>query len=103
VTTPGPEGFQAERTSFAWSRTALAVLANGVLLILKNPDEGPLRAAAAGAAGVITVAVYLVGQRRQRTLARRPLPERVTARVEVQLFGVAVLALIAVTAFGLFV
>jgi uncharacterized membrane protein YidH (DUF202 family) len=95
---------QAERTSLAWSRTSLAVLVNGMLLILKHPgqDDGSLRAVAAGLAGIIAVAVYLVGLRRQRTLARRPLPERVTARVEVQLIGVAVLVLIVATAFRLF-
>jgi hypothetical protein len=82
----------------------LAVLVNGMLLILKHPgqEDGSLRAVAAGLAGIIAVAVYLVGLRRQRTLARRPLPERVTARVEVQLIGVAVLVLIVATAFGLF-
>jgi uncharacterized membrane protein YidH (DUF202 family) len=103
VTSPGPEGLQAERTALAWTRTSLAVLVNGVLLVLKQPrHEGALRPVAALLAGFIAVAIYLVGVRRQRTLARKPLPEHVTARGHVQLVGVAVLVLIGVTALGLF-
>ena len=104
MTVPGPEGLQAERTSLAWTRTSLAVLANGALVILKHPggDEGLLRAAAAGLAGIVALTVYLIGLRRQRTLARRPLPGHITASVEVQLVGIAVLVLIIVTALGLF-
>ncbi|MGB8502337.1 DUF202 domain-containing protein [Mycobacterium sp.] len=100
MTSPGPEGLQAERTALAWSRTSLAVMVNGVLLVLKEPrnDAPPI---AAALAALIAVTVYLVGVRRQRTLARRPLPERVTARAQVQLVGVAVLVLIVVTVLGL--
>ena len=100
MTSPGPEGLQAERTALAWSRTSLAVMVNGVLLVLKEP-RNDARPIAAGLAALIAVTVYLVGVRRQRTLARRPLPERVTARAQVQLVGVAVLVLIVVTVLGL--
>jgi uncharacterized membrane protein YidH (DUF202 family) len=88
----------------AWSRTSLAVLVNGALLIVKHPaeDGGMVRTVAAALAGIVALTVYLLGWRRQRTLARRPLPDSVTARVEVPLIGIAVLLLIAVTAFGLF-
>jgi uncharacterized membrane protein YidH (DUF202 family) len=101
---PAREGLPAERTALAWSRTSLAFLANGALLMLRDPRhfERPLSAIAAGLAGIIAVAVYLVGVRRQRTLARRPLPGRITASVEVQLVGLAVLVLIVATALGLF-
>ncbi|MDT5370512.1 MAG: hypothetical protein QOC62_4943 [Mycobacterium sp.] len=104
MTQPGP-GLQAERTALAWTRTSLGVLVNGVLLIVKQPhyNVGPLRPIAAGFAVIIAVVIYVVGQRRQRTLAQRPLPNRVTARADVQLVGVAVLALIIITAGGLFV
>ncbi|HEX9177697.1 MAG TPA: DUF202 domain-containing protein [Mycobacterium sp.] len=100
MTSPGPEGLQAERTALAWSRTSLAVMVNGVLLVLKEP-RNDARPIAAALAALIAVTVYLVGVRRQRTLARRPLPERVTARAQVQLVGVAVLVLIVVTVLGL--
>jgi uncharacterized membrane protein YidH (DUF202 family) len=104
LTQPGPEGLQAERTTLAWGRTSLAFLVNGVLLIVKEPrhDDGPLHVIGAGLAVIIAVTVYLVGRRRQRTLAQRPLPDQITARFELQLVGVAVLVLIAVTALGLF-
>jgi len=104
LTQPGP-GLQAERTALAWTRTSLAFLVNGVLLIVKQPhhNEGPLRPIAAGFAGIIAVVIYFVGLRRERTLAQRPLPSRVTARADVQLVGIAVLVLITVTAVGLFV
>jgi uncharacterized membrane protein YidH (DUF202 family) len=104
LTQPGP-GLQAERTALAWTRTSLAVLANGVLLIVKQPHHngGPLRPIAAGLAGITAVVIYLVGIRRERTLSQRPLPSRVTARADVQLVGVAVLVLITLTAIGLFV
>ena len=99
----GPQA-QAERTALSWTRTSLAVLANGVLLVLKEPHrQGPLLLVAAGLAGLLTLVVFVVGVRRQRTLARRPLPDTVTARVEVQLIGACVLALIVVAAVGLFV
>jgi uncharacterized membrane protein YidH (DUF202 family) len=98
---PGQDGLQAERTALAWSRTSLGVLVNGVLLVVKHPrnDAGPL---AAGLALIIAVTIYLVGVRRQRTLARKPLPARVTARGQIHVVGVAVLVLVAVTALGLF-
>ena len=104
MTQPGP-GLQAERTSMAWTRTSLGVLVNGVLLILRQPHhhDGSLRPIAAGLAGIIALVIYLVGLRRERTLAQRPLPSRVTARADVQLVGIAVLVLITVTAVGLFV
>jgi uncharacterized membrane protein YidH (DUF202 family) len=104
LTQPGP-GTQAERTALAWTRTSLAFLVNGVLLILKQPhfNDGSLRPVAAGLAGIIAVVIYLVGLRRERTLSQRPLPNGVTARADVQLVGIAVLVLISVTAVGLFV
>jgi uncharacterized membrane protein YidH (DUF202 family) len=103
VTRPTEKGLQAERTALAWSRTSLAVLANGVLLILKHPGESPLRIAAVGVAAVLTAAIYLVGRTRQRLLARRPLPPRVTPERDVLFVGVAVMVLIVITALSLFV
>lgn len=96
---PPEDGLQAERTSLAWSRTAFAVLVNGVLLILRDLDQftGPLRLLPAMMAIVVALVVYVVGRQRQRTLRQRPLPAAVTARCHVQGVGVAVLLLILAT------
>ena len=91
---------QPERTSLAWTRTSLAVLANGVLLSLKDiRSAGHIAAAVAAAA--LAVATYLVGVRRQRILAQRPLPDRLTARKEVYLTAAAVIALILLSGLAL--
>jgi uncharacterized membrane protein YidH (DUF202 family) len=84
---------QPERTSLAWTRTSLAVLANGVLLSLKD-TRSAVHIAAAAAAAVLALATYLIGVRRQRILAQRPLPERLSPRREVYLTAASVIALI---------
>jgi uncharacterized membrane protein YidH (DUF202 family) len=93
------EGLQAERTSLAWTRTSLAVLANGALLMLHDiaHHRSGFGLAAAGIAVVVAVLTYLVGLRRQRVLATDPLPARLTPRTEVAVVTVAVLVLIAVS------
>jgi uncharacterized membrane protein YidH (DUF202 family) len=105
LTKPGPgvEGLQAERTSLAWTRTSFGVLANGALLMLKDfhSFSGPLRLVAAALAVILALFTYLVGIRRQRTLARRPLPRRITARRQVYLVGTSVLVLILLAALAL--
>lgn len=97
-------GLQAERTALAWTRTSLGLLVNGVLLLVKGLPEsgGPVRAGVAGLAAAAALAAYLVGVRRQRTLCRRPLPQRVTPRREVHLMGALVLTLIVAVAVTLF-
>jgi uncharacterized membrane protein YidH (DUF202 family) len=101
---PDP-GLQPERTALAWARTSFAVLANGILLMLKNfhGPAGPLRLVAAGLAVAFAISVYLIGVRRQTTLGRRPLPRHITPRREVYVVGTAVLVLIAVSALALLV
>jgi uncharacterized membrane protein YidH (DUF202 family) len=84
---------QPERTSLAWTRTSLAMLANGVLLSLKD-TRSAVHIAAAVAAAALALSTYLIGLRRQRFLARRPLPDRLSPRREVYLTGAAVIALI---------
>jgi uncharacterized membrane protein YidH (DUF202 family) len=94
---------QPERTTLAWTRTSLAVLANGAILLLRRTpgDAGALRFLAAGIAALLALAAYLIGVRRQRILAQRPLPDRISPRREVYLTGGAIIALIVISALAL--
>ncbi|MFL6082533.1 MAG: DUF202 domain-containing protein [Mycobacterium sp.] len=96
-------GTQPERTTLAWTRTSLAVLANGAILLLQrtHSDADPLRFVAAGIAALLALAAYLIGVRRQRILAQRPLPDRISPRREVYLTGGAIIALIVISALAL--
>ena len=93
-------GSQAERTGLAWTRTSFAVLGNGALLVLKQLPHYRSAGALilAGIAAVVALITYLVGLRRQRRLARRPLPQKITPRQELHLVGGLVLALTVVVA-----
>jgi uncharacterized membrane protein YidH (DUF202 family) len=93
-------GSQPERTSLAWTRTSLAVLANGVLLSLKD-TRNAVHIAAAGVAALLAVSTYLIGLRRQRILAQRPLPGRICPRREVYLTAASVIALILISGLAL--
>jgi uncharacterized membrane protein YidH (DUF202 family) len=97
-------GLQAERTALAWTRTSLAVLGNGALLVLKQlphyRSAGPLVLACIAA--VVALVTYLIGLRRQRTLVRRPLPHKITPRHELHLVGSLVIALTLVVTVWLF-
>jgi hypothetical protein len=87
----------------AWTRTSLAVLANGALLLLRDTHRGAgaLPLVAAGVAAMLALWIYLIGVRRQRLLARRPLPHRISPRREVYLAGVSIVALILISALSL--
>jgi uncharacterized membrane protein YidH (DUF202 family) len=91
---------QPERTSLAWTRTSLAVLANGVLLSVKDTGSA-IHVAAAVAAAAVALATYLIGVRRQRILAQRPLPQHLSPRREVYSTAVSVIALILLSALAL--
>jgi hypothetical protein len=81
----------------------LAVLANGALLMVRSfhAYNGSGRLFAVGLAGILALITCLIGRRRQRTLAHRPLPQRITPRREVHLVGISVLVLILVAAVAL--
>ena len=98
-----PPGLQPERTSLAWTRTSLGFLTNGVLLLLKylHANAPPISLVAAGFATVVTLGLYLVGRRRQQTLARQPLPADISPRREVYAVGASVLVLIAISMLSL--
>lgn len=104
MTNVGAErGTQPERTTLAWTRTSLAVLANGAILLLRDVhgEASAIQLVAAGIAAVLAVATYLIGLRRQRILARRPLPDRISPRREVYLTGVSIIALILISGLAL--
>jgi uncharacterized membrane protein YidH (DUF202 family) len=94
---------QPERTTLAWTRTSLAALANGALLLLRDThgEASALQLVAAGAAALLALSTYLIGVRRQRMLARRPLPHRISPRREVYLTGVSIIALILISELSL--
>ena len=100
-------GLQPERTALAWTRTSFAVLANGALLMVRNfhghigGHSGAFRLFAVGLAFTLALSTYLIGRRRQRTLACRPLPRRITPRRQVYFVGMSVLVLILVSALAL--
>ena len=99
----GPGGLQAERTTLAWTRTSLGVLANGALLMVRHLQghPAPLRLAAAGLAVALALGTYLIGVRRQRTLRQRPLPRRITPRAQVHALAVSLVVLIVVSVVAL--
>lgn len=87
-------GLQPERTDLAWTRTSLAVVVAGGMLMFKDRDvagltDHPERVLVGCAAVVVTCVVSLIGGRRRRRLRLRPR----TARREVLSAGTAVLVL----------
>ena len=92
-------GGGSERTALAWTRTSFAFLVNGALLMIRNlhGSVGPKGLIPAVLAAAVALGTYFIAVRRQRTLQRRPIPERVTPRPQVYVIGTAVLVLIAVT------
>ncbi|MBW0115135.1 MULTISPECIES: DUF202 domain-containing protein [Pseudonocardia] len=72
-------GRQAERTGLAWERTALALLVNGSLLLLRHSATGGpavLAAVIATVAALATAALGLLRARRIRAAAHRVPVER---------------------------
>ena len=66
-------GLQRERTSLSWNRTALALVANGALVLVRHENAFPLPVATALAALSVLAAVLAVGQATRRSrIVRQP-------------------------------
>lgn len=68
-------GLQAERTVMAWDRTALGVLANGALLLLRNQPTRHEQLLPAVGALALGIACAILARLRHHQLIRIP-PER---------------------------
>lgn len=67
-------GLQPERTRLSWSRTSLAIVANGLLVVGRDLGVDPARwhaytVVAAALSALAALTVYLVGRRRSSALA----------------------------------
>jgi len=85
-------GLQAERTALAWTRTALAIAASGVLVLLRDSHilQAPGRLVVVAAVAVLAACVFALGAHRRRRLLSHP--RAAAARTHVRATGVAIIA-----------
>lgn len=86
-------GLQAERTALAWTRTALAIAASGVLVLTRDGHllGSPVHSAVVGAAATLAAAVYALGAHRRRKLLAHPQHCAVAGRRYVPAVGASVI------------
>ena len=84
-------GLQAERTLLSWERTALGLLANGALLMLRGTGlTGPLILFPAGAALVLSVIATVIGLHRRRQIGTGADGTVAAPSIEVLVLGAGV-------------
>jgi len=96
-------GLQAERTLLSWDRTALGLLGNGALLLLRDVQPlGTARLVPAGVALLLAVLCALAGRRRAKRIGRPtatvapPTLEVVVLGATVTVLGLAVIGVLVV-------
>ncbi len=92
-------GLQPERTALSWTRTSIALCANGLLVSGRDLIAGP--AAWHGMTAVVTavtltaaLAVFVVGQARGRRLARHRVDDCVASPAVVTAAGTGIVVLV---------
>ncbi len=89
-------GLQAERTALAWTRTALAIAASGVLVLLRDGaadlGQDPARLAVVTAVAALATAVFALGAQRRRQLVTQPRHSAAIGRRYLPVVGMAVIA-----------
>lgn len=87
-------GLQAERTGLAWTRTALAIAASGVLVLVRDGHvlgSAVRSAVVVATAATLAVAVYALGAHRRRQLIAHPRHCAAAGRRYVPAVGAAVI------------